>query len=460
VRVDRPPPASLPAGSADAFYCAGACGEAAAEGLTVVVDGHRHPVWASGIPPGGLFWAVVPVHTPASPASLLVELEARAGRRAELGTIAVRAPETAPVTTARPAASDGDLIAVCMATFEPEPGLLRAQVQSLREQTDERWICLISDDGSSDESFERLAELIGDDRRFELSRSPERRGFYRNFERALRMVPADARLVALCDQDDRWHPDKLATLRAAISDAGLVYSDMRLVEADGTVLRDTLWRGRRNNHDDLTSMLVANSITGAAALFRRELLEVALPFPDTPGYQFHDAWLAVAALATGEVAYVERPLYDYVQHPGAVFGDVTHGRKRLGFHHPDVLRPVTWRAAYFHGYLSRAAQAAVLLARCGDRLEEAKRRALERFIACDRSPAALASLAARPLRELVGRSETLGSEFGLARGVAWKQVATAAAAHPVLARGPLADATVPGPEHFTQRRLRRWRSRV
>ena len=44
---------------------------------------------------------------------------------------------------------------------------------------------------------------------------------------ALALVPADARLVALRDQDDRWHPEKLATLRAELGGAKLVYSDKR-----------------------------------------------------------------------------------------------------------------------------------------------------------------------------------------------------------------------------------------
>ena len=86
----------------------------------------------------------------------------------------------------------------------------------------------------------------------------------------------------------------------AIGGAGLVYSDQRLVEADGRVLRDTMWEGRRNNHDDLVSMLVANSITGAAMLMRRDVAELSLPFPDTPAHAFHDAWLALVALAAGE----------------------------------------------------------------------------------------------------------------------------------------------------------------
>ena len=58
-------------------------------------------------------------------------------------------------------------------------------------------------------------------------------GFYRNFERALGMVPAEAELIALSDQDDRWYPDKLSSLRAALGGSRLAYSDARLVDREG-----------------------------------------------------------------------------------------------------------------------------------------------------------------------------------------------------------------------------------
>src|SRR5258708_13765466 len=104
------------------------------------------------------------------------------------------------------------------------------------------------------------------------------------------MAPADAELLALCDQDDRWHPEKRRVRRGALGSAQLVYCDQRLVDAAGNVLRDTMWRGRRNNHTNLASLLIANSVTGAATLFRREVAQLALPFPEPPGLRFHDHW--------------------------------------------------------------------------------------------------------------------------------------------------------------------------
>ena len=155
-----------------------------------------------------------------------------------------------------------------------------------------------------------------------------------------------------------------------------MYSDQRLVDADGHVRSETLWRGRRNNHTNLASLLIANSITGAATLFRREVAELALPFPDTPGLQFHDHWIGLVALAAGDIAYVDRPLYDYVQHAGAVFGEVSGGRARRGPR--GLLRG--GRGAYFLGHLPREVQAETLLVRCAGRLSAPKRRALRRYV--------------------------------------------------------------------------------
>jgi glycosyltransferase involved in cell wall biosynthesis len=487
--LERPLPPALPAGTSTAVFAIGTCFHRteAIRDLDLIVDGTRHRPAAWGMPRPDVapdfrnrpedpryrsgFWATLPIERrrPHETVALGVRVRLASGRDVlgPLGEIEVVERPSPGSLQAVPERPGPGLIGICMATFEPDMALFTAQVESLRSQADDRWICLISDDCSSLEHVERIKAVVGDDPRFALSRSEQRLGFYRNFERALKMVPADAELVALCDQDDRWHPDKLAVLRGALGDAVLVYSDQRLVDAEGRVLRETLWKGRRNNHTNIASMLIANTITGAAALFRRELLDLALPFPDTPGFQFHDHWLGVLALAAGDVAYVDRPLYDYVQHPGAVFGDVTHGasgglRGRLRLASPLRWRrfPERWRAAYFYGYLAREVQAQTLLVRGGERLSAGKRRALRRFISSARSPAAFAWLAARPLRSLARRNETLASEAELAKGILWRWLIGLRLRRGRRPGRVLYDASFPPPGSFEQKRLRRWRARL
>ncbi len=268
VRLERPLEATLPAGKGTALFLLGTCfhPDEAVLDLELLLDGVPHRPTAFSMPrPDVLaqhpeapssyrsgFWATVPVPAREHPGSIAVALVARlaSGARATvpLGKVEVVEQRSPPIVDARPEDSGPGLIAICMATFEPAPALFQAQVESLRAQTDDRWICLISDDCSGPEHVARIREIVGDDPRFAFSHADARLGFYRNFERAIGMVPREAQLVALCDQDDRWHPDKLAALRAALALAPVAYSDQRLVDGQGRLLRDTFWEGRRNNH--------------------------------------------------------------------------------------------------------------------------------------------------------------------------------------------------------------------
>ena len=379
------------------------------------------------------FWGIARV--PAGQAEDGCELSLRA--RLEGGGIVERelaripaAPARAVAAVAQPEPSAGPLVAICMATFDPAAEMLRRQIDSIRAQTHGNWVCVISDDCSRPDRFAAVRELVAGDPRFVVSRSPRRLGFYRNFERALGMSPADATFVAMADQDDLWHHDKLETLLGALGKAQLVYSDARIVAPDGEVVSGTYWTHRANNHSSMASLLVANCVTGAASLFRRELLERALPFPPAQFGHFHDHWVALIALALGEIAFVERPLYDYVQHGDAVIGHAAANglltvRHRMGrverLKASPRERVVRWRMTFFVANCQVLQYAVVLQMRCGPQMSRAKRRIIQRFLAADRSLGVLVWLWLRGRRELRGRPETLGAEMGLLAGFLWRR---------------------------------------
>ncbi len=227
-----------------------------------------------------------------------------------------------PVAVAWPD-EEGPRVAICMATHNPPLGLFAAQIESIKAQTHRNWICIVADDASPEFALQRMAPLL-DDPRFVFLPHRDRLDFYGNFERALRAVPADADFVALSDQDDRWHPDKIATLLDAMdAEAQLVYADVRIVDGEGRARSDTFWVTRRNNFTSLASLMAANTVMGAASLFRASLLAQVLPFPERLGAAYHDHWIGLNALVAGGIRYVDRPLHDYVQH-----GDNVIGHKR------------------------------------------------------------------------------------------------------------------------------------
>ena len=223
-----------------------------------------------------------------------------------------------PLDVAWPGA--GPRVAICMATHHPPLDLFAAQVASIKAQTYDNWICIVCDDHSPDFLLRRMEALL-DDPRFILRKHREQLNFYGNFERALQLCPADADAVALSDQDDRWYPEKLKTLLHHLEgDAQLVSSDVRIVDRDGTTRSDTFWVSRRNNVTSLASLLAANTVMGAASLFRASLLPQILPFPERLGAAYHDHWIALNALVAGSIRYIDTPLHDYVQHGDNVIG--------------------------------------------------------------------------------------------------------------------------------------------
>jgi glycosyltransferase involved in cell wall biosynthesis len=201
--------------------------------------------------------------------------------------------------------------------------MLARQVKSIRQQSYRNWICIICDDGSNKDSLAAIRELVGEDRRFVLREHAENVGFYYNFERSLRFVPVEAAYIALADQDDEWYPGKLAALVDTLDGSPcslLAYSDMQLCTAEGRLLAKSYWGHRKNQWESLGLMLVANTVTGAACMFRRSLLSQLLPFPQRLGDSFHDHAIACSALAWGEITYLDQPLYDYTQHNANVIG--------------------------------------------------------------------------------------------------------------------------------------------
>lgn len=228
----------------------------------------------------------------------------------------------------------GVSIAVALCTHNGAQ-FVEEQLRSILDQTTPPQQIVISDDASTDDTVE-LARAMVSGRAAEpghppieiiVLRNPEALGVARNFEAAILATSSD--LVALSDQDDIWRPDRLAMALPEFESRphlDLLFSNARLVDAAGASIDRTLFDVLEISDADqqllheggaMSLFIKRNFATGATVMFRRRLLERALPFP--PNW-VHDEWLGVMAAATGQVDVIDETLIDYRQHGANVIG--------------------------------------------------------------------------------------------------------------------------------------------
>jgi len=221
-------------------------------------------------------------------------------------------------------------VGVAMATYNGA-NYVRAQLESLARQVRVPDVVVVSDDASTDETVVHVEEFA--------RRAPfevrvvggSRVGATQNFERALRSCDAD--LLFLADQDDVWLPTKIAKLEAALAGnlgAGLAFCDALVVDRElnalGYTLWDSIWFGGREQMEArggrcFDVLLRRNVVQGCAMAFRREFLDLVLPFPPLSAKVWvHDGWIALLIAAVAQVEVVGEPLVLYRQHRGSQIG--------------------------------------------------------------------------------------------------------------------------------------------
>lgn len=218
-------------------------------------------------------------------------------------------------------------ISVAMCTFNGAR-FLRAQLESIARQRrppDELVIC---DDGSSDGSVEILREFAaGASFSIRIFCNEKNLGSTQNFEKAIQLCKGD--LIALCDQDDIWLPEKLSRLLQIFeqdSSVGGVFSDADLINENSQEIGKRLWQvhkfafSRLEDFDRATAMellLKQDVVTGATLMIRSSIRELLNPLPEQ---WVHDGWIAWMLTLYSRLAFVRDPLVQYRVHGGQQLG--------------------------------------------------------------------------------------------------------------------------------------------
>ncbi|MFN4056643.1 MAG: glycosyltransferase [Roseinatronobacter sp.] len=224
-------------------------------------------------------------------------------------------------------------ILILLAVYNGAEHLSR-QLDSYLDQTDPDWDLLASDDTSLDDSRTILDDFA--------TRAPGHsvtvltgpgRGAVGNFFHLLAQVPEGTELVALSDQDDVWHPGKLARARAALAQLdpatpALYCAGSIICAADLTPVRRSPTFHRPPH---FRNALVQSVGGGNTMMLNRAAIDlVRLAVTEAQEAAMHDWWLyQIITACGGQVLRDPEPVLDYRQHAGNVIGANTTLRGQI-----------------------------------------------------------------------------------------------------------------------------------
>jgi glycosyltransferase involved in cell wall biosynthesis len=219
-------------------------------------------------------------------------------------------------------------VIVLMATFQGEKHL-REQLDSILKQTRIPDRILARDDGSYDETRNILMEYASArPGLFEVMHG-ENKGFVGNFLTLVEAVPADAKYIFFCDQDDVWVPEKIQRgieQLSAIEPAMPTLLFTRVVVTGPTLLPSGL--SPLHSRLDFGHALAENAVTGCSMCANSALIsKLKDNMPDSRWVVAHDWWLYLMATGFGSVLFDPVPSLFYRQHGGNVEG-ATVGRMK------------------------------------------------------------------------------------------------------------------------------------
>lgn len=210
------------------------------------------------------------------------------------------------------------MISVCIATHNGAH-YIKEQIESILCQLGSTDEIIISDDGSTDKTIDIL--LAFKDKRIkihhfkQLVKSKHSHTYVcKNFENALKYAKGE--YIFLADQDDWWMPDKVERCVAALKVNILVVHQAEFCDSDLNFMTQLMYKDRFVFKNYLS--IKRGKYYGCTLAFRRELLNIILPFPKK--LMLHDHWIGCLAELKGCVYYERVPLIKYRLH-----GDNTSG---------------------------------------------------------------------------------------------------------------------------------------
>ena len=226
-------------------------------------------------------------------------------------------------------------VSIAMATLNGER-FLGEQLASLANQTVPPAELVVHDDGSTDGTLDVLAAFARDSAfPVRVDRGARRLGFADAFLAAAGACSGE--LIALCDQDDVWLPEKLERCRAAFAGGDVLVAIHSTEVVDDRLVR-TGQRYPDVRADRVAPPLATDpwlAVRGMSMVVDARLLRLGDADERPPSHYLadapmhHDEWLYAVARSLGAVALIAEPLALYRQHGANVTGAPTGAAARV-----------------------------------------------------------------------------------------------------------------------------------
>ena len=195
------------------------------------------------------------------------------------------------------------MISVCIATYNGERYIC-CQLDSILAQIGENDEVIISDDSSTDGTVDIIRSYHDD--RIKLYKGQQFHSPIFNFENAIKHANGD--IIFLADQDDKWLPGRVEhALKMHERGYDFVMCNTRTIYKDHTEegWLDPFSRPYWKN-------LLKPAYVGCTMSFKRELLNMVLPFPKS--IAMHDLWMGLLAQRNFRCFFIDDPLIEYNRH--------------------------------------------------------------------------------------------------------------------------------------------------
>ena len=210
-------------------------------------------------------------------------------------------------------------VSVAMATYNGQQHI-RRQLDSLAAQSQTPAELIVTDDSSEGDTV-AIIDAFAKTAPFPVNvyRNETRLGYRANFMRAASLCRSE--LIAFCDQDDYWYPQKIAVSVKPFNDP-----EVLLTYHNADIVSDGRRIGSLAARAALQSVLMPLASSpwvhplGFTQVFRRSLLRLSDLWPnsldehDSSQRLAHDQWFYFLAGAFGRIVYLDEPLVAYIQH--------------------------------------------------------------------------------------------------------------------------------------------------